>query len=38
MQAQFDINRRWIDLIVGAVVLGAVLLGTVRQKLLRRSS
>jgi ribose transport system permease protein len=38
LQAQFDINRRWIDLIVGAVVLGAVLLGTVRQKLLRRSS
>ncbi|MEV4758616.1 ABC transporter permease [Micromonospora sp. NPDC049559] len=38
MQAQFDINRRWIDLIVGAVVLGAVLLGTVRQRLLRRSS
>jgi ribose transport system permease protein len=38
MQAQFGINPRWIDLIVGAVVLGAVLLGTVRQKLLRRSS
>jgi ribose transport system permease protein len=38
MQAQFDINRRWVDVIVGAVVLGAVLLGTVRQKLLRRSS
>ncbi|MFI6760057.1 ABC transporter permease [Micromonospora sp. NPDC050417] len=38
LQAQFDINRRWIDLIVGAVVLGAVLLGTARQKLLRRSS
>ncbi|MEE6259773.1 ABC transporter permease [Plantactinospora sonchi] len=38
MQAQFDINRRWIDLIVGAVVLGAVLLGTVRQRLLRRTS
>jgi ribose transport system permease protein len=38
MQAQFDINRRWIDLIVGAVVLGAVLAGTVRQRLLRRSS
>lgn len=37
MQAQFDINRRWIDLIVGAVVLGVVLIGTVRQKLLRRS-
>ncbi|GII57753.1 ABC transporter permease [Planotetraspora thailandica] len=38
MQAQFGINPRWIDLIIGAVVLGAVLLGTVRQKLLRRSS
>ncbi|MFC5824426.1 ABC transporter permease [Nonomuraea insulae] len=38
MQAQFDINPRWIDLIVGAVVLGAVLLGTVRQKLSKRSS
>jgi ribose transport system permease protein len=37
MQAQFDINRRWIDVIVGAVVLGAVLVGTVRDKLLRRS-
>ena len=32
MQAQFDINRRWIDVIVGAVVLGAVLLGTVRER------
>jgi ribose transport system permease protein len=38
MQAQFDINRHWIDLIVGAVVLGAVLLGTLRQKRLRRST
>ncbi|MFI6735360.1 ABC transporter permease [Nonomuraea sp. NPDC050451] len=38
MQAQFDINPRWIDLIVGAVVLGAVLLGTVRQKLSKGSS
>jgi ribose transport system permease protein len=38
MQAQFDINRRSIDLIVGAVVLGAVLIGTLRQKLLRRST
>jgi ribose transport system permease protein len=38
MQAQFDINRRWIDLIVGAVVLGAVLIGTVRQKISRRSA
>ncbi|MFJ2030165.1 ABC transporter permease [Streptosporangium sp. NPDC087985] len=32
-QAQFDINRRWVDLIIGAVVLGAVLLGRARDKL-----
>jgi ribose transport system permease protein len=32
MQAQFGINPRWVDLIIGAVVLGAVLLGTVREK------
>jgi len=38
MQAQFDINRRWIDLIVGAVVLGAVLIGNLRQRLQRRAS
>jgi ribose transport system permease protein len=38
MQAQFGINPRWIDLIIGAVVLGAVLLGTVRQRLLSRSA
>ncbi|MDI1465043.1 ABC transporter permease [Catellatospora sp. KI3] len=37
-QAQFGINRRWVDLIVGAVVLGAVLVGAVRQRLSRRSS
>jgi ribose transport system permease protein len=37
MQAQFGINPRWVDLIIGAVVLGAVLVGTVRQKLQRRS-
>ena len=37
MQAQFGINPRWIDLIIGAVVLGAVLLGTVRAKFVRRS-
>jgi ribose transport system permease protein len=37
MQAQFGINPRWIDLIIGAVVLGAVLLGAVRAKLQRRS-
>jgi ribose transport system permease protein len=36
MQAQFGINPRWVDLIVGAVVLGAVLLGTARQKLQER--
>ena len=34
MQAQFGINPRWVDLIIGAVVLGAVLLGTARQKLI----
>jgi ribose transport system permease protein len=38
MQAQFAINPRWIDLIIGAVVLGAVLLGTVRQRLQERRS
>jgi ribose transport system permease protein len=38
MRAQFDINQHWVDLIVGAVVLGAVLLGTVRQRLMRRPS
>ncbi|GAA1608537.1 ABC transporter permease [Catellatospora bangladeshensis] len=37
-QAQFAINRRWVDLIVGAVVLGVVLSGAIRQKLSRRSS
>lgn len=37
MQAQFGINPRWVDLIIGAVVLGVVLLGTVRQKLQKRS-
>jgi ribose transport system permease protein len=36
MQAQFGINPRWVDLIIGAVVLGAVLLGTVRQMLQER--
>jgi ribose transport system permease protein len=36
-QAQFGINQRWVDLIVGAVVLGAVLLGAVRQKLAGRA-
>ncbi|WP_127502922.1 ABC transporter permease [Actinoplanes solisilvae] len=38
MQAQFGINPRWVDLIIGAVVLGAVLLGTVRQKLQKGST
>jgi ribose transport system permease protein len=37
MQAQFGINPRWVDLIIGAVVLGAVLLGTIRQRLRERS-
>jgi len=38
MQAQFGINPRWVDLIIGAVVLGAVLLGTVRQRMQGRSA
>ncbi|MEU4155268.1 ABC transporter permease [Actinoplanes sp. NPDC026670] len=38
MQAQFGINPRWVDLIIGAVVLGAVLLGTVRQRIRERST
>jgi ribose transport system permease protein len=38
MQAQFGINPRWVDLIIGAVVLGAVLLGTARQKLQERAT
>ena len=37
-QAQFGINQRWVDLIVGAVVLGAVLIGAIRQKLAVRTS
>ncbi len=37
-QAQFGINRRWVDLIVGGVVLGVVLAGAWRQRLSRRSS
>ncbi|WP_412544440.1 ABC transporter permease [Longispora sp. K20-0274] len=32
-QAQFNINRRFIDLVIGAVVLGAVLLGRARHKI-----
>jgi ribose transport system permease protein len=35
-QAQFGIKPQWVDLIVGAVVLGAVLIGAVRQKLATR--
>jgi ribose transport system permease protein len=35
-QAQFGINRRWVDLIVGAVVLGTVLTGALRQKFSRK--
>ncbi|MCW2639498.1 MAG: transporter permease [Dactylosporangium sp.] len=35
-RAQFGINPQWVDLIVGAVVLGAVLIGAVRQKLATR--
>jgi ribose transport system permease protein len=30
-QAQFDIDRRWVDLVVGVVVLGAVLIGRLRE-------
>jgi len=30
-QAQFDIDRRWVDLVVGVVVLGAVLVGRIRE-------
>lgn len=36
-QAQFGINRRWVDLIIGAVVLGVVLAGALRQRLARRA-
>lgn len=31
-QAQYNINPRWVDLVVGAVVLGAVLLSQKRSK------
>ena len=34
-QAQFGINQEWVDLIVGAVVLGVVLIGAIRQKIAR---
>ncbi|MBB5868379.1 ribose transport system permease protein [Allocatelliglobosispora scoriae] len=37
-QAQFGINRRWVDLIVGAVVLGVVLAGALRGKITRRTA
>ena len=30
-QAQYNINPRWVDLVVGAVVLGAVLVSQSRQ-------
>jgi ribose transport system permease protein len=30
-QAQFDIDRRWVDLVVGVVVLGAALIGRLRE-------
>jgi ribose transport system permease protein len=32
-RAQFGIAQQWVNLIVGAVVLGAVLIGAVRSKL-----
>jgi ribose transport system permease protein len=35
-QAQFDIDRRWVDLVVGVVVLGAVLIGRVREAVATR--
>ena len=37
-QAQFGINQEWVDLIVGAVVLGVVLIGAVRVKIARRTT
>jgi ribose transport system permease protein len=37
-QAQFGLNQEWVDLIVGAVVLGAVLIGAVRQKMSGRAT
>ncbi len=36
-RAQFGIGQQWVDLIVGAVVLGVVLIGAVRGKLSRRT-
>jgi ribose transport system permease protein len=36
-QAQFGINQEWVDLIVGAVVLGVVLIGAIRMKLSGRT-
>ena len=32
-RAQFGINQQWVDLIVGAVVLGVVLIGAIRGKI-----
>jgi ribose transport system permease protein len=37
-QAQFGINQEWVDLIVGAVVLGVVLIGAVRAKISGRQT
>ena len=37
-QAQFGINQEWVDLIVGAVVLGVVLIGAIRVKIARRTT
>ncbi|WP_027344743.1 ABC transporter permease [Hamadaea tsunoensis] len=37
-RAQFGIGQQWVDLIVGAVVLGVVLIGAVRGKLASRPS
>jgi len=31
-QAQYNINPRWVDLVVGGVVLGAVLLSQTRDR------
>ena len=37
-QAQFAISQAWVDLIVGAVVLGVVLLGAIRPRIGGRAS
>lgn len=36
-RAQFGINQEWVDLIVGAVVLGVVLIGAIRMKISGRT-